>query len=131
MCVEVRSSVWPAVYCVVRSERKLSFSDTSSITPQSVAHVVYNTAHYNAAMVLLAYRGPIILFWAFLKCSLRSSQEVWGGSSSVRRDLAWEPEGRRFKSSTDRSMERGLVAGEVPVHLLGAAELPLSKAPNP
>ena len=48
MCVEVRSSVWPAVYCVVRSERRLSFSDTSSITPQSVAHVVYNTAHYNA-----------------------------------------------------------------------------------
>ena len=29
------------------------------------------------------------------------------------------------------SMERGLMAGEVPVHLLGAAELPLSKAPNP
>ena len=34
-------------------------------------------------------------------------------------------------SSMDHSMEREVVAGEVPVHLLGAAELPLSKAPNP
>ena len=41
-----------------------------------------------------------------------------GGSSSVRRDLVWEPEGCRFKSHTDHSMERGLVVGEVPVHLL-------------
>merc|ERR1712035_153561 len=31
----------------------------------------------------------------------------------------------------DQNMERGLVAGEVPVHLLGTAKVPLSKAPNP
>ncbi|KAK0151210.1 hypothetical protein N1851_007690 [Merluccius polli] len=53
------------------------------------------------------------------------------GSSSVHRVLNWEPEGRRFKTSTDHRTECGQVAGEVPVHLLGAAELPLSKAPNP
>ena len=58
---------------------------------------------------------------------------IISGSSSVHRDLAWEPEGHRFKSSRDHSTECGLVAGEVPVHLPGAAaaELPLSKALNP
>lgn len=35
------------------------------------------------------------------------------------RDLAWELEGDRFKSSMDQSIEGGLVAGEVPVNLLG------------
>ena len=69
-----------------------------------------------------------------LYCSLSapSSSTNGGGSSSVGRDLAWEPEGRRFKSRPRPiSTECGLVAGEVPVHLLGTAEVPLSKAPNP
>jgi len=52
-------------------------------------------------------------------------------SSSVHRDLGWEPEGRLFKSPSGPNRECGLVAGEVPVHLLGTAEVPLSKAPNP
>ncbi len=47
---------------------------------------------------------------------------VWGSSIPVRADLAWELEGRWFKSSADHSMRCGPVAGEVPVHLLGAAE---------
>ncbi len=50
---------------------------------------------------------------------------------TVCRDLAWGPEGSWFKSSMDHSMECGLVAKEVPVRLLGTAEVPSSKAPNP
>ncbi len=46
-----------------------------------------------------------------------------GSSSSVCRDLAWVPEGGWLKC--------GLVAGEVPVHVLGTAEVPLDKAPKP
>ena len=56
---------------------------------------------------------------------------ILGGSSSVYRDLAWEPEGRWFKSPHGPSTECELVAGEMPVCLLGTAEVPLSKAPNP
>ncbi len=47
-----------------------------------------------------------------------------------RRDLAWGPEGGWLKSSTEHSMECGLIAGEVPVHLLGTAEVPLSNSPT-
>merc|ERR1712035_205348 len=55
-----------------------------------------------------------------------------GGSSSVHRDLAWEPEGRWFKSQPGpKNMERGLVAGEVPVHLLGTAEVALEQGTEP
>ncbi|KAI3369488.1 hypothetical protein L3Q82_007703 [Scortum barcoo] len=53
------------------------------------------------------------------------------GSSSVCGDLAWEPEGHQFKSPQTSLHGGGLVAGEVPVHLLSTAEVPLSKAPNP
>ncbi|XP_049929648.1 uncharacterized protein LOC126408235 isoform X2 [Epinephelus moara] len=35
------------------------------------------------------------------------------------------------KNEVESNMECGLVAGEVSVHLLGTAEVPLSKAPNP
>ncbi|KAI3364082.1 hypothetical protein L3Q82_010910 [Scortum barcoo] len=49
----------------------------------------------------------------------------------IRGDLAWEPEGHRFKSPWTSLHGGGLVAGEVPVHLLSTAEVPLSKAPNP
>lgn len=41
-----------------------------------------------------------------------------GGSSSVCRDLAWELEGGQFKSSMTRSIDHGLVIGEMPVFLL-------------
>lgn len=54
-----------------------------------------------------------------------SSAKNKGGSISVYRDLACEPEGGRFKYSTDHSMNHRLVAGEVPVPLRG-----LSKAPR-
>lgn len=42
-----------------------------------------------------------------------------GGSSSVCGDLAWEPEGHQFRSSSDQSIRTG-IAGEVPLHLLDA-----------
>uniref|UniRef100_A0A3Q3H1M4 BHLH domain-containing protein n=1 Tax=Labrus bergylta TaxID=56723 RepID=A0A3Q3H1M4_9LABR len=56
--------------------------------------------------------------------------KVWKPSNNVL-DLGWEPEGRRLKSRCGPNMEVGLVAGEVPDHLLSTAEVPLSKAPNP
>ncbi len=46
-------------------------------------------------------------------------------SSSVHRDLAWGLEGGQH------GPQRGLIAGEVPVHRLGTAETPLSKVLNP
>lgn len=54
-----------------------------------------------------------------------------GSSNSIRMHLAGELEGGRHKSSTDHSVQCGLVAGVVPVHLLGTAMVPLRKALNP
>ncbi len=45
--------------------------------------------------------------------------------------LPLPPEGGWFKSSMDHSVECGPVAGEVQVHLLGTAEVPLGKTLNP
>lgn len=39
--------------------------------------------------------------------------------------------GGHFKPSVDRSVEGGPTAGEVPVHLPGPAEVPLSEAQDP
>ncbi len=48
---------------------------------------------------------------------------IGGGSSSVCRELGWEPEGRWFKSPYGPKYGGGLVVGEVPVHLLGTAKV--------
>lgn len=45
---------------------------------------------------------------------------------SLDTDLAWEPKGCRLSFSTDNSMQRGLVAGNEPVHLVH-----LSRIQNP
>lgn len=54
--------------------------------------------------------------------SICNVQVVWGSSSSVHSDLAWEPEGQ---SPYRPSMECELVAGAVP-HGLVIAKVPLN-----
>merc|ERR1712035_250781 len=56
------------------------------------------------------------------------------GGAAVAQSIGTWLGNRRVAGSSprpDQNMERGLVAGEVSVHLLGTAEVPLSKAPNP
>ena len=63
---------------------------------------------------------------SFINRCLRHILEIYwpkfpngGGSSSVRRELGWELEGRCFKSQYGPK-----VAGEIPLHLLGTARCP-------
>ena len=65
-----------------------------------------------------AVRLLVNTLWTQVRVPAHMATKTEESSSSIRRDLAWEPEGCHFKSSTDHSVERGLVPGEVPVHLL-------------
>ncbi|CAM4683338.1 unnamed protein product [Leuciscus chuanchicus] len=98
-------------------------SDTLELERQELLNEVKKK---NNNMVIQEKNGQNILSKArsFYHCNIING--IGGGSSSVCREL-----GRWFKSPYGPKYGGGLVVGEVPVHLLRTAKVPLSKAPNP